>query len=63
MATLTTSSRIRNRIKASERYAERDDAGLLMLHQNGSLSAGKIVKVGDQVGIISKILFQKGGKK
>ena len=39
-----------------KRYAEGDDVGLLMLHQNGGLSVGKIVKVNDKIGIVSKII-------
>ena len=46
--------------KWPKRYAERDDVSLLTLHQNGSLSAGKIVKVNDKIGIISKIIPNKG---
>ncbi|MCK4527726.1 hypothetical protein KAW18_10185, partial [candidate division WOR-3 bacterium] len=39
-----------------KRYAERDDIVLLTLHQNGSLSVGKIVKVNDKIGIVSKVI-------
>ena len=61
MVVLTTSSRIRNRIKGTERYSE-GGAISLTLHQTGSLSAGKIVKVNDKIGIVSNVILNKGGE-